>query len=327
MAKTRIFISSTYYDLKQVRNDLEIFIKNMGYDPVLFERGNIPYGKDEDLASYCYKEIENTDIVICIIGGKYGSKSKKEGSITQEELKKAFEQGKQVYIFVERNVLTEYKTWSSNREIKGIKYSYVDDTKIYEFIETMYGLPNNNQIFAFENSREITEYLKEQWSGLFQRFLREESKKEEISLAKQLKEQINSLDTITKYLKEENKDNGKDLSEFVFLNNKLLLWLKSKLGISYNFYIKNLSDLKNLLSKEDYYFIRGRSRREPTKDYEYLVWRKTTIDRKIELKVTKSFFDPLTNELLSNVNEIFKEGITVEFKEEVTVVWKLEEEL
>lgn len=41
MAKTRIFISSTFYDLKQVRADLGSFIRSLGYDVVRNEEGNI----------------------------------------------------------------------------------------------------------------------------------------------------------------------------------------------------------------------------------------------------------------------------------------------
>ncbi|HDI3138782.1 TPA: DUF4062 domain-containing protein, partial [Vibrio cholerae] len=38
MAKPRIFISSTYYDLKHIRSDLERFISEQGYDAVLNEK-------------------------------------------------------------------------------------------------------------------------------------------------------------------------------------------------------------------------------------------------------------------------------------------------
>jgi hypothetical protein len=48
MARPRVFISSTFYDLKQVRSALEIFIKNIGYDPVLHERGAVPLWKQRE---------------------------------------------------------------------------------------------------------------------------------------------------------------------------------------------------------------------------------------------------------------------------------------
>jgi len=37
MAIPRVFISSTYYDLRHVRNDLEVFLRNLGYDPVMHD--------------------------------------------------------------------------------------------------------------------------------------------------------------------------------------------------------------------------------------------------------------------------------------------------
>jgi len=55
MAKPRIFISSTFFDLKQVRSDIDRFIKDLGYEPVLNELGSIPYGKNDKLEEYCYK--------------------------------------------------------------------------------------------------------------------------------------------------------------------------------------------------------------------------------------------------------------------------------
>lgn len=45
MAKPRIFISSTFYDLRQIRSDIDLFIEGLGYEPIRNEEGDIPYGK------------------------------------------------------------------------------------------------------------------------------------------------------------------------------------------------------------------------------------------------------------------------------------------
>ncbi|WP_222102500.1 DUF4062 domain-containing protein [Gilliamella apicola] len=45
MAKPRIFISSTFYDLKHIRHDLHSFIESLGYEPIRNKEGNISYGK------------------------------------------------------------------------------------------------------------------------------------------------------------------------------------------------------------------------------------------------------------------------------------------
>jgi hypothetical protein len=41
MARPRIFISSTYYDLKYIRASLDLFIESLGFEPVLSEKGDI----------------------------------------------------------------------------------------------------------------------------------------------------------------------------------------------------------------------------------------------------------------------------------------------
>jgi len=102
MSKPRIFISSTFFDLKTVRADMDRFIREMGYESVLNERGQIPYRKEELLEDACYKEIEFCDVLVSVIGGRYGSPSKENPySISQKELKTAIEMGKPVYVFIE----------------------------------------------------------------------------------------------------------------------------------------------------------------------------------------------------------------------------------
>ena len=128
MAKPRIFISSTFYDLHQIRANIDQFIVDMGYESVRNEEGDIPYGNDERLEEYCYKEIRNVDILINIIGGKYGSpSSKSDYSITQQELRTALDENKQVYIFIQKDVYYEYRTYLLNKNNADTKYKYVDN--------------------------------------------------------------------------------------------------------------------------------------------------------------------------------------------------------
>jgi len=174
MARPRVFISSTFFDLRQVRADLERFIKQMGYDPVLHERGRVAYGSDKKLEDYCYREIELCEIVVSIVGGRFGSGSQRDPySISQIELKTAIEHGKAVYIFVERSVHSEFGTYLKNKGVKGVVFNFVDNVKVYQFMEEIEALPKNNPIAPFETAQDITDFLKEQWAGLFQRHLQE----------------------------------------------------------------------------------------------------------------------------------------------------------
>lgn len=73
MAAPRVFISSTYYDLKHVRNDIGDFIRSLGYTPVMHDRGGVAYTQTDTIENSCYSELTTCDIVICIIGNHFGT--------------------------------------------------------------------------------------------------------------------------------------------------------------------------------------------------------------------------------------------------------------
>ena len=78
MAKPRIFVSSTYYDLKHLRSSLDNFIQSLGFESILSEKGDIAYSPDTPLDESCYREASNADIFVLIVGGRYGSATSKE---------------------------------------------------------------------------------------------------------------------------------------------------------------------------------------------------------------------------------------------------------
>lgn len=212
MARPRIFISSTYYDLKSIRVDLERFIKELGYDSIKSERGQIPYGKKEKLEQYCYREINNCDILVHVIGSKYGSPSSESPySISQTELKTAHDLNKQVYIFVERNVHTEYKTYLLNEDDEKFRPQYVDDVKIYKFMKEVYNYASNNTVAEFDTVTDIMDYLREQWAGLFQRFLQDESRLEDYKITANLKSTADTLAEIIRHTTKERDDTIKTI--------------------------------------------------------------------------------------------------------------------
>src|SRR6476661_774651 len=73
MAKPRIFISSTHFDLKHIRSSLDLFIDSLGFESILSEKGDIAYSPDLPLDESCYREVESIDIFVLLIGGRYGS--------------------------------------------------------------------------------------------------------------------------------------------------------------------------------------------------------------------------------------------------------------
>ena len=249
MAKPRIFISSTFYDLRQTRVDLDQFIESLGYEPVRNEEGDIPYGKDKELQEYCYKEISNIDILVSIIGSRYGSIATGDDnySVSQKEVKTAMENHKQVFIFIDKRVLTEFETYLLNKGRTDVHYNYVDNINIYKFIEEIKNLTHNNNIKAFESAQDITHYLREQFAGLFKQFIIEQEKAAENVVIRDIRDTAKTLHDLVEYLKEDNSDKQDEINKIIRVNHPLVSKLKSELGIKYNFFVEGVSDLAEFL--------------------------------------------------------------------------------
>lgn len=221
MARPRVFISSTFYDLRQVRSDIERFIRELGYEPVRHETGSVPYSRDERLEIGAYREIESSDVIVFITGGNFGTESEEEPgySISQVELKRALEKGIQVFIFVETSVLNEYNTYKLNKNANEIKYYSVNDVKVFKFLEELFALPSNNPIAQFEIASDITNFLKEQFAGLFQRFLQEQKRLKEVRVLEEMNSVAKTLEELVGFLTEERKNKDEAIKNILLPNH------------------------------------------------------------------------------------------------------------
>lgn len=253
MAKPRIFISSTFYDLRVIRADIERFIKEAGYEPVLFERGHIPYGKDEALEEYCYREINTCDIIVTIIGGNYGTQSKNaKHSITQKELRTAIELGKQIYVFAERSVYAEYRTFLKNRDVEGFQPTSVNNPKVFEFIEEIYALPAGNPVEPFEISDDIVRYLREQWAGLFQRMLQDSSRAKEFEMVESMKSTASTLNHLVTYLTKQKEEGNDAIKEILMSSHPAFGDIKKAAAIPYRVVFHTFDELNEVLKARSY---------------------------------------------------------------------------
>ena len=287
MARPRIFISSTFYDLKQTRDDLASFLTGMGYEPVRNEEGNIPYGNQEELEKYCYREIQSVDILVSIIGGRYGSSSSHSPwSISNEELRIAITEKKQVYIFIQSSVASEYETYLLNKNNE-IRYKHVDDIRIYKFIEEIKGLTSNNNIKEFSSFSDIQQYLKEQFAGLFQSFLVQQSRIADIDLASKLQSTANTLEKLVDYLKETNKGNTEAVSGLLKSMHPLVHRLTKLLNIKFSFWIEDIEQLKEFLKAQDWLFT---DNQDNSSTEDFFSWMKYQTGGRTMLLVSQKIF-------------------------------------
>lgn len=185
MARPRVFVSSTYYDLRHLRSSIENFIDQLGYEPVLSEKDSIAYLPDAPLDESCYREARNCDIFVLIVGGRYGSSISAEKkpkvstptfferyeSITRREYESAAERDIPTYILMDAAVDAEYQTYLKNKENTSISYAHVDSVNIFHFIESIRERQKNNPIKLFSRYSEIESWLREQWAGTFRELI------------------------------------------------------------------------------------------------------------------------------------------------------------
>jgi hypothetical protein len=131
-----VLVSSTYFDLRQIRLDLESFIASeLGYRPLLFESDTFPIDPDADTIENCRQRVEqNADILVLIIGGRYGFVERDSGrSVTDIEYLAARMKGIPVYVFIDQQTLNYMRVWQDNKsaDFKGL----VDNVKLFDFIE------------------------------------------------------------------------------------------------------------------------------------------------------------------------------------------------
>jgi hypothetical protein len=225
----RVFVSSTYYDLKHVRERIEKFIDNYGFEPVLFESDKVTYQHNKDIDHSAYYEVSLCHIMILIVGGRYGTpttlvKLEEERkrydddyiSITRKEFETASYKNIPILIFIDKNVYGEYQTYKENQEYfeeiysskavnaKKFKFAHVDHINVFKFVDAIKSKP----IKTFEKVEEIESYIKSQLSGMFYIYLESFKQKAENN---KILDTISELNSVTLRMNEMLKSVGKEI--------------------------------------------------------------------------------------------------------------------
>ena len=232
MAIPRVFISSTCYDLKHIRENLKFFVKTIGYEPVLSDEGDVFYSPYSHTHESCLKEVETCQLFILIIGGRYGGNFKdSDKSITNNEYKEAVKQNIPIFTLVETGVYSDHNVYNKNKKdkpdiYKDISYPNIDDIKIFDFVDEVRKNDKNNAIQPFRNFSDMEIYLKKQWAGMMYDFLLEKNKESESKLTNKLLDNINlasrKTEELVKYLLKQSNPNDANIDkEIEDIDNKV----------------------------------------------------------------------------------------------------------
>ena len=231
--KPRIFISSTCYDLKFVREDLADFVRTYDYEPILSENGDIGYTPGRNLDKSCYAAMQTADMVILIIGSEYGSAASGEKkdefeeyiSITRNEFRTAIDTGIPIFAMIDKKVMAEYGIYEENiEEIEKnrlkIKFKITKDLNVFRFIKELknsVALP----IQEFEKSADIKGFISKQWADMFKNYLvilKEEKENRKIeSSVNEMKDLIQKMSVMVDSVGKNvlSKDNPEEYEEVV----------------------------------------------------------------------------------------------------------------
>jgi hypothetical protein len=164
VAIPRVFISSTFEDLRYVRENLEHFVDGYGFAPALSEAGDIFYDPAQHRLDSCLTDIESCQLMILVIGQRRGSDYKDEcKSIVRAEYEKAVNCGIPIFVLVEARVLAEYRLW-----LRGaLAAPSAESIEVFELLREIETRPTNNTLQGFSRFSEIEGYLRLQWASMW----------------------------------------------------------------------------------------------------------------------------------------------------------------
>ena len=113
--KPVVFVSSTCYDLKQIRADMKEFIEGTyGFNAMLSEFDSFPIDPCVGTFENCLSNVDQcADVFVLIVGNRYGYVLESGKSVTNLEYLHAKAKGIPMYVFVSKKI---YNTFNRDKE-------------------------------------------------------------------------------------------------------------------------------------------------------------------------------------------------------------------
>lgn len=161
-----VFVSSTCYDLKQIREDLKDFFEsNYGFKAMLSEFDSFPIDPCVGTFENCLSNVDNyADIFVLIVGQRYGYVTDKGKSITNLEYLHAKAKGIPIFVFVSKQLYDNLPLWKKNKD--GDFSGIVDSTKVFEFVSDIYD-EMHQWVYTYDSVKDITMTMKNQLGLIF----------------------------------------------------------------------------------------------------------------------------------------------------------------
>lgn len=247
MAIPRVFVSSTCYDLQEIRFQLRNFIIDFGYDAVMSEFDDIFYSYEAHVQDSCIDEISKCQLFMLVVGNNYGSfyhQDKQDNnlpdSVTLKEFRRALDVKIYKHIFINKYVEYDYKNYKraldkvilKHFQDNNIPTDETDEVRIavkkqfdeiyhfpydsykyvFYFLDIIHELKEGNAINTFESFSDIKDTLRKQWAGFMYESL---TKKDKIptTIIQPIEAKIDRIEkNINKLFENKSTDNGNQVT-------------------------------------------------------------------------------------------------------------------
>lgn len=167
----QVFISSTCYDLRDLRASIKRYLEGLGITPLLSDEAGFP--RENHISPYvsCLMTLEDCPLIIGIIDKRYGMSFKDwapydyaDISPTHAELRHTLRKQKKLLLYVHQDILSAYQIWRRhNNTFPEKSHPSVPDLKTLEMLEELKG---NNPAPWIESFNDVTDIIRSLQSNL-----------------------------------------------------------------------------------------------------------------------------------------------------------------
>lgn len=168
----KVFVSSTVYDLLDIRGEIEQLLRELGVTPVMSDEklSGFDHTFDKNSIETCLLNVESSDAVIIILDQRYGptlgSCGFEDVSATHLEYHRAKELGKPIYFYVRDRLEADFNIHKKNKSTDDLRLSWIKpgDNGLFDLLEEHRKLEakrdESNWVTLFTNSIDLKESIR-----------------------------------------------------------------------------------------------------------------------------------------------------------------------
>lgn len=164
-----VFLSSTVFDLIDVRASVERLLRKIGATPILSDGSVSAFDASPSVNSIetCLLNVDRSDLFICVLDQRYGPSLGNAGfddvSATHLEYRRAKSRGIPIQFYIRDRLEADYTLWKRNGLHDGLRLAWAKDQRLLEFLDEHRKLENqsdrSNWLSFFSASTDLCEII------------------------------------------------------------------------------------------------------------------------------------------------------------------------